>query len=84
MRLRGEMEAQSEQESLDRELSRLAWQDVKVYQESLRDERRKSLANRLLESRRQKESELMIHREALNNLQSEMTSRQENWQRLSI
>lgn len=63
----------------DRELSLQAWKDVQAYQEQMREERRRSLAQRLVDARKQKEAELTMHRGAVDRLHEELEHRRNEW-----
>jgi hypothetical protein len=79
MRLEGERYNQLEKEAIDRELTVAAWQDVQAYQERCREERRQSLAQRLVESRQQKQRSLEEHRLKLDALHDEFNTRRLDW-----
>lgn len=79
MRLQGEKQAAKAIDDANRELSEQAWRDVKAYQAKEREERRKSLANRLVESRKQNEIALELHRHALDAMHSQLESKRQDW-----
>jgi len=79
MRLQGEKQAVKALEDANRELSEQAWRDVKSSQAKEREERRKSVANRLVESRKQNELALEFHRRALDTMHSQLESKRQDW-----
>jgi hypothetical protein len=79
MRQEGIKQAEREVEAEERILSDLAWQDVKQYQQQLRDEERKDLSFRLAEAKRYHLIDLEAHREKLDKIHDELTVRHMNW-----
>lgn len=79
MRLDGLKQQDLAEETRDYQLKHAAWQDVQNYQASLRDERRKSIAMRLVMSRKQKETALMDHKTALDKMHAEFELKRGAW-----
>jgi len=79
LRVEGEKQMQKENTAKDRELSRLAYQDVQEHQAKEREDRRRSLALRIVEDRKQKEVDISHHREALNIMHNELETKRLCW-----
>ncbi len=80
MRLQGVQEVLKEESEQNRMLNDLAWQDVKEYQQHLRDEARKSLSFRLAEAKRHHMIDLEQHRQKLDQLHEELLLKRQDWQ----
>lgn len=79
LRVEGEKQMQKESAAKDRELIRLAYQDVQEHQAKEREDRRRSLALRIVEDRKQKEVDISHHREALNIMHNELETKRLCW-----
>lgn len=80
MRKEGIRKQEHKQLVEDLQLKHDAWLDVQNYQQSLRDERRKSIAMRLVHSRKQKEAALIKHKVALEEMHKEFELKHAGWQ----
>jgi hypothetical protein len=80
MRKDGLRKQELEQTVQDLQVKHDDWVDVQNYQQSLRDERRKSIAMRLVHSRKQKEAALMNHKLALEQMHNEFELKRGGWQ----
>lgn len=68
-----------EQKNEDYDIKRDDWLCMEDYKQQLRDERRKSLAMRLVMSRKQKEQALNTHRQMLDNMHNEFELKRATW-----